>query len=128
MRSLWSLLYSKLNKPNSLKLSSQEKCSRLLIVFEALLWTHSNSSASFLFWEPQAWAQYCARRWGLMKAVRGGQSPPFHCCHSCVDAAQNTVGLLGCKHTLLAHVQLFRMPKSFSSGMLSVSSSPSLYS
>lgn len=33
--------------------------------------------------------------------------------HSSVDAAQDTVGLLGCKSTLLVHVQLFvhRVPR-----------------
>jgi len=29
------------------------------------------------------------------------------CCHPSSDAAQDAVGLLGCKSTLLAHVQLF---------------------
>lgn len=45
------------------------------------------------------------------------------------DAAQNTSELLGCKHTLQAHVQLFhtRTPKFFSAGLLSVSYSPSLW-
>ena len=47
------------------------------------------------------------------------------------DAAQNTIGPFGCKGTLLAHVQIFvhvhfRTPKIFSAGLFSVSFSPSL--
>jgi len=57
MRSPRSPLFSKLNKPNTLNLSSQERCSSPLIIF----WTHSNSSMSFLHWGPQAWTQYCKR-------------------------------------------------------------------
>ena len=38
-RSPWSLLFSRLNSPNSLSLSSQERCSIPLDVFVALLWT-----------------------------------------------------------------------------------------
>jgi len=49
--------------------------------------------------------------------------------HAAFDAAQDTTGLLGCKHPLLAIVKLFviRTLKSFSSGLLLISSSPSLY-
>ena len=40
--------------------------------------------------------------------------------HASFDAAQDTVGFLGCKHTLLAHVELLihQYLKSFSSGLL----------
>ena len=37
---------------------------------------------------------------------RGGQSPPSPSRPPLINAAQNTVGLPGCKRTLLAHVQL----------------------
>ena len=37
-----SLLFSRLNNPNSLSLSSQERCSSPRIIFVSLLWTHSN--------------------------------------------------------------------------------------
>ena len=66
VRSPWILLYSKLNKLSSLNLSSQQRCSSPLIILVALLWTHSKSSTSFLYWRPQAWMQYS--RWGLTKA------------------------------------------------------------
>ena len=52
MRSPQSLLFSKLKKPSSLNLSSQESCSSPLIVFVALLWTHSKSSMFVLYWGP----------------------------------------------------------------------------
>ena len=45
MRSPQSFLFSKLNNPNTLNLSSQEGCSNPFIIFVAL--THSNSSTSF---------------------------------------------------------------------------------
>lgn len=51
MRCPWTLL--KLNKASFLSLSSQERCSIPLIIFMALLCTHSNSSTYFLCWGPQ---------------------------------------------------------------------------
>lgn len=48
LRSPQSLLFPKLNNTNSLCLSSQERCSCPLIIFLALLWTHSNMP--FLCW------------------------------------------------------------------------------
>ena len=41
MRSPQNLSLSKLNKPNSLNLSSQKRCSSPLIFFVAVLWAHS---------------------------------------------------------------------------------------
>jgi len=57
------------------------------------------------------------------------ESPPSTCCYSAGDAAQDTVGLLGCERTLVAHVKLFidQYPKAFFAGLLSIPSSPSLY-
>ena len=48
MRSPGSLLFSRLNKPSSFSLSSQEKCSSPLIIFIAILWTRSKSPTSVL--------------------------------------------------------------------------------
>jgi len=42
IRSPQGLLFSRLNNSSSLSLSSQQRCSSLLIVFVTLLWTHSN--------------------------------------------------------------------------------------
>ncbi|KAK4827490.1 hypothetical protein QYF61_018790 [Mycteria americana] len=56
-----SLLFSRLNNPNSLSLSSQERCSSPRIIFVALLWTCSNRSMSFLCWGPQSRMQYSRR-------------------------------------------------------------------
>jgi len=71
----------------------------------ALLWTHYNSSMSFLSWGPNPWAQYSS--WASQELSRGGQPPPSPCYHPSFDAAQDTVGLLGCTQTVLAHIQLF---------------------
>ena len=77
--------------------------------------------------EAHTWTQHC--RWNLMRAKQWGAIPSSPCWHSSVDAAQDTVGLSGCKCKLLAHVQFSssRIPKSFSAGLLSMNSSPSLY-
>jgi len=66
LRSHRSLLFSRLNKPSSLSLSSQERCSCPLIILTALHWPLSSSSSSFLNWEAQNWTQHC--RWGLTRA------------------------------------------------------------
>jgi len=66
MRSPWSLLFSKLNKPNYLHLSSQERCCSSLSILMDLLWICSNSSASLLCWRSQAWMQTC--KWDLTRA------------------------------------------------------------
>ncbi|KAK4806804.1 hypothetical protein QYF61_005600 [Mycteria americana] len=50
------------NNPNSLSLSSEERCSSPLNIFMALLWTRSNRSMSFLCWRPQSWMQYSSPR------------------------------------------------------------------
>jgi len=50
IRSLWSLLSSRLNSPNSVSLSLQERCSIPWIAFMVLLWTCSSSSMSLLYW------------------------------------------------------------------------------
>lgn len=65
MRCPWSLLFSSLKKPSSLKLSSEERFSSPLIILLALLWTQYNSLTSFLCW-PQIWMLYS--RWDLTKA------------------------------------------------------------
>ncbi|KAK4814559.1 hypothetical protein QYF61_023758 [Mycteria americana] len=45
-----SLLFSRLNRPSSPSLSSWERCSGPLNVFEALCWTLSTLSMSLLYW------------------------------------------------------------------------------
>ncbi|KAK4831029.1 LOW QUALITY PROTEIN: hypothetical protein QYF61_014917 [Mycteria americana] len=82
IRSPWSLLFSRLNKPNSLSLSSYERCSSSRITFVAPLWTRSNRA-------------------------EGQNHLPQPAGYAAFDAAQDTVGFLGCECTLSAHVQLF---------------------
>ncbi|CAN8215414.1 unnamed protein product [Coccothraustes coccothraustes] len=65
IRSPLSHLFSRLNKPNSLTLSSQEKCSIPLIILVSFLCTHSNSSLLFLLGTPEL-MQHC--RWALTRA------------------------------------------------------------
>ncbi|KAK4831337.1 hypothetical protein QYF61_017468 [Mycteria americana] len=72
IRSPHSLIFSRLNNPNSLSLSAQERCSSPLIIFVALLWTHSNRPMSFLCWGPQSGMQYSVG-WGLMRAGYRGR-------------------------------------------------------
>ena len=103
MRSSQSLLFS---RPNSLSLSSWESCSSPLTIFVALLWTCSSSSTPPLLWA-QCLDAVLQMRSHKGKSVREGQSPPFLCYHPSADAAHVTVGLPGCKYTLLTHVQLF---------------------
>jgi len=47
--------------------------------------------------------------------------------HTAFDAAQDTVGFLGCEHAFAAHIQPMSTSKSFLAGPLSIPSSPSLY-
>ena len=103
IRSAQNLLFSKLNNPSSLSLSSQERCSIPLLTFVALLWTHFNSSMSFLCWVLQSCTQ--DSRWGLSRAERENHQP-WPAGHPSFDAARDTVGLLGCKHTLPGRVEL----------------------
>ena len=98
--------FSSLNKPSSLYLSSQEVCSSPLVILVALLWTHSNSSLFFLCWWPHAWMQLCT--WGLSPEGRAEEDSQLSLPIGCpsFDAAQDVAGVLGCKWTLLVHVQL----------------------
>ena len=100
LRSLQSLLF-RFKKPSSLSLSLKKRCFSTLMVFIGLLLTRSKSS--FLCWRFQTWMQYS--RWGLRRAEQ--ETIPSFSLHPTFDAAQNAVGLPGCKCTLLPHVRLF---------------------
>ena len=76
------------------------------MIYMAFLWTASNSSTSFLSWRRHTWTGYS--RWvALGHTSEEDNHLPHPAGHPSFDAAQDTVGLLGYKHTLLAHVQLF---------------------
>jgi len=69
-KSHWSLLFSRLNSPNSLSLPSQERCSSPLTIFVALLWTmclHSPESQQ----HPGLHREKCGQQ------VEGGDSAPL---------------------------------------------------
>ena len=75
---------------------------------------------SFLCWEPQSWTQDSWQ--GLTRAEQRGRIPSLGLLTTLLlDAAQVVVGLLGCEHTLLGHVELLinQHPKSFSWGSFS---------
>ena len=106
MGSLRSLLFPKLNEPISLNLSLHRRGAP---AFWSSSWSSSGPTQIAL--HPS-----CAGGSGPGHSTldgasqgqsRGGQSSPSPCCYPSVDTAQDTVGLLGCKSTLLAHVQLF---------------------
>ncbi|KAK4832076.1 hypothetical protein QYF61_020632 [Mycteria americana] len=127
MRSPQSLLFSRLNNPSSLSLSSQERCSISLIIFVALLWTCSNRSMSFLCRGLQSWTQYW--RWGLTRVG----------CRDRITSLDLLATLLLMQPRIWlafwaasTHCQLMSSfsststPKSSSAGLLSIPSSPSL--
>ena len=92
MRSPPSLVFSKLNKPNSLNLSLWERCFIPLSTFVALFWTYPESSTSLLYRVTPGLE--ILLQMGPQKGRAEGDNhitPP--------DAAQDTVGLLSCKHT-----------------------------
>ncbi|KAK4816278.1 hypothetical protein QYF61_014350 [Mycteria americana] len=83
-----------------------ERCSSPLIIFVALLWTHSNRSMPFLCQRPQNWdagLQVGSHQSG----VEGENHLPRPAGHASFDAAQDNIGFLGCKHTLPARIQIF---------------------
>ncbi|PKU44118.1 hypothetical protein llap_5595 [Limosa lapponica baueri] len=96
-----------------------------LIIFMALLWTCSSRSMSFLYWGHQSWMQ-CSRR-GLTKAEQRGSHLQQHAGHASFDAAKDMVGFLGtasARCQLMSNFSSTNTPKSFSTGLLSIPSSP----
>ena len=83
---------------------SKEWCFSPSVFFMALLWTHFSSSTCFLFWGSPRPGHSTADGPSQGQS-RCRQSPPSPSCHPSVDAAQDTVGRLGYKHTLLAHMK-----------------------
>ena len=85
MRSPWSLLFSRLNKPSDHPLGSHLD--------------PSNSSVSLMLWTVLQMRLHEGR-------VEGNNHLPCPRGHSSFDTVQDTFGLSGCNHTLLAQVQL----------------------
>jgi len=107
LRSPCSLLFSRLKSPNTLSLSSQERCSSPWIIFVALLWTCSNSSMPFFCVLRAAELDAGLQMESHQNGAEGQNHLPSPAGHTCLDAAQGMVGLLGCKCTWVAHVQVF---------------------
>lgn len=57
MRHPLSLLFSRVNRPSSLKVSSYKRSSSSFTVFIVLHWTQISNSVSFLYWRTQNWTQ-----------------------------------------------------------------------
>ena len=70
----------------------------------AHLWTCFNNSMSSLCWGLQNWMQYS--RWSRVEGQNHILQPAGH---SSLDATEDTVGFLICKHTLLVRVASFIM-------------------
>ena len=105
MRSPYSVLFSRLNKPSSLCQSSQGRCSSLLIIFVALHWTLPNSSVLLALGIPDL---DIILQMGLHESrVERDNHLPVTAGHPSADAAQDPICFLCCKSTLLAHGQLF---------------------
>jgi len=104
MRSPRSLLFCRLNKPGSLSLSLRRGAPAL----GSSLWPSSGPSPT-----PPHLSCVGAPDLDAILQVRPhkgraeGQSPSCPCCYLCSDGAQDTIGLPGCKHTLLVCVQFF---------------------
>jgi len=118
VRSPWCLLFFRLNKPRSLRLSSQEKWSTCLFRM------CPSRTMSSLCWGLQTWAHYS--KWDLMGAKsRGNISSVTLSGHLFFNAGQDIIHFLCCKCTLLALVEFFihhNLPE-----LLSIHSLPILY-
>ena len=106
IRSPHSLLYSRLKSPNSVSLSSHERCSSPQIIFVALLWTRSNISMSRLCWEAPE-LDTVLQVGSHQSGVEGQNLLARPAGHVSLDASQDMAGLLGCERSLPDHVQLF---------------------
>lgn len=117
-RTLQSFLFSRLNDPNSVTLSSQKRYSSSPIICMATLWTCSNRSMYFLCWGPQ----YSS--WGHMKVGR------ITSLNLLVTLLFMQTRIQLCFFGLQVHIicsyPLF--PKSFSAGLLSTNSSSAFIS
>ncbi|KAK4828015.1 LOW QUALITY PROTEIN: hypothetical protein QYF61_022792 [Mycteria americana] len=102
VRSPHSLLFSSLNKPNSLSLRGAP-------ALGSFLWPSSEPAPKLHVLlvprAPELDAVFQVR--SHKSRVEGQNYLPQPAGHVSFDAAQDTVGLLGCERTLSAHVQLF---------------------
>ncbi|KAK4831309.1 hypothetical protein QYF61_016798 [Mycteria americana] len=105
IRSPRSLLFSRLNNPNSPSLSPQQRCSSPRIIFVASSGPAPTAPCPSCAEDPRAGRSTAG---GSHQSGAEGQNPlPRPAGHAALDAAQDTVGFLGCECTLSAHVQLF---------------------
>ncbi|KAK4826403.1 hypothetical protein QYF61_008690 [Mycteria americana] len=94
---------------DNLQIILKERCSIPLIIFMALLWTRSQQVHAFpVLRTPELDA--VLQVGSHQRRVQGQNHLPRPAGHTSFDAAQDTVGLLGCEYTLPAHVQLFIHP------------------
>ena len=106
VRSPRSLLFSRLNRHNSLRLSSYERCSIPLINFAALLWTRSNRPVHVFPVLRAPELDTVLEEGSHQRRAEGQNLLPRPAGQDSFDSAQDTAGLLGCEHTLLGHMEL----------------------
>ena len=116
---LLSLLFSRMNSPSSLSLSSYERYCSPFIILTALSWTCSSKSISVLYRGAHKWTQHS--RCGLASAdYRGGITVPAG--NTPPNAAQDTAGLFfatGVHCWLMVSLLSRRNPRSFLAKLLS---------
>jgi len=117
------IVFSRLDGPSSLNLSSYNKWSSPFIFFVALHWTFSSTFMPLLFWGARHWTQHSR----YVSLVLSGDHLP-QSGDTLPDAAQGALGLLCCKDSLLSHVQLcvHQKPKFFCTAAFQLVC-PSLY-
>lgn len=99
-----------------------------LSILVGLLWTLSKSSTSFLRWGPQGWTQ--GSRWDLRRAEWRGTIPSLSLLVTSPLVEPRTLLSFRAASTccwLTLSFSSNRTPKSFSAGLLSRGSSPSVY-
>ena len=97
-----SLLFTRLNNPNSLNLSSNERCSSPLMIFVVFLWTHSSSSSPFLSRGPQT----CIQLGPHKGKVEGNNHLSFPLATPLLSQPRIQLAFWAAS-ALLAHVELF---------------------
>ena len=102
IRSPQSLLFSRLNNPNFLSLSSQGKCSMPWVIFVAVFWPHYNRSMSLLYWGHHIWMQYSS---SYLTSAEKDRITSLDLL-TILLLLQQTVGFLGSENTLLTRVQI----------------------
>lgn len=99
-----TLFCSRLSGLSNLSLFLYDGSSSLLITFITFCWTHGNKTMSLSYWGAQSWTQHSRRVSPLLSREKDPFPQPAG--HALPNAAQESIGCLCCRGTLLTHVQL----------------------